>query len=339
MNQDRSPYEETVAAQSSTAAPSYADANSAIPQTPTAPPFGSLESASAQPPVPVDPENPPWAQPPWLGALTSLLVWVASVISLLLVPLLLLIPYLIYIAANDRQLLANLANDKTFLFLSVLGVIPAHIVTFCVAYMIVRRGRIYPFMESLGLSWPPAWDAFKGLVICGACCLIAAALFGVGALVTYLFPGEKTQLDILIESSYAARVVTAFLAVATAPLVEEVVYRGLLYTGISRFMGEIVSPAFGVGSAIFVVSGLFAAVHFLQYQNNLAVFGVIILVSITLTVVRAITGRLLPCLIIHLVFNGIQAVIILLSPFFTKAAEPQPKLAPGELLALVQHLF
>lgn len=281
-------------------------------------------------------DNPPWAQPPWLGALISLFVWAGSVVSLLLVPILVVGPYIVYVVSTNRQGLLQLEQDKTFLFLSVLGVIPAHIVTFFLAYVVVRRGRSYPFFKSLGFEWPASWSTLVGVVICA---VIAGALFGIGALVTWLFPGPKTQLDVLIESSYAARIVTAFLAVATAPLVEEVVYRGMLYPAIARVVGEIVSPAIGVLVSIFVVSSLFAGVHFVQYQDNLVVFGVIVLVSITLTVVRAMTGKLLPCMIIHLIFNGIQAVIILLYPFITRPAEPQPPPAPAELLTLIQYLF
>ena len=277
----------------------------------------------------IDSEHPPWAQPPWFGALKAFLIWAASVASLLFVPLILVIPYLIYrmTTAPGQVVMTQLENDKTFLFLSVLGVIPAHVVTFLICYVIVTGWRKYPIGKTLGLSWPSSWGPVKGTLIC---VLIAAALFGGGALITWLFPGDKTQLDMLIESSNGARVVTAFLAIVTAPLVEEIVYRGILYPAISGVLGSAV--------AIGVVSLFFAAVHFLQYKNNLAVIGVITLVSITLTAVRAYTRRLLPCLVIHLVFNGIQAIIILLYPFLPRP-ETAPQPTPGELLPFVIQLF
>jgi uncharacterized protein len=277
----------------------------------------------------IDPEHPPWAQPPWLGALWGFLIWLASVASLLFVPLILVIPYLIYkmTTAPGQVVMTQLENDKIFLFLSVLGVIPAHIVTFLFCAAIVTGWRKYPIGKTLGLSWPSSWGPIKGTLIC---VLIAAALFGGGALITWLFPGDKTQLDLLIESSNGARVVTAFLAIVTAPVVEEIVYRGILYPAINGVLGSAV--------AIGLVSLFFAAVHFLQYKNNLAVIGVITLVSITLTAVRAYTRRLLPCLVIHLVFNGIQAVIILLYPFLPKP-ETAPQPTPGELLPFVIQLF
>lgn len=262
-------------------------------------------------------------------------MWIASVACLLLVPLILVIPYVVYKATTAQASLANLISDKTFLFLNVLGVIPAHIVTLGIAYLVVTNGRNFPFFKSLGFSWPPSlktfgftgsgsWTNLKGVMICS---LIGAALFGLGALITQLFPGEKTDLDLLIESSYAARVTTAFLAVVTAPLVEEVVYRGMLYPAVNRLLGALPSIA--------IVSLLFAAVHVVQYKNNLAVIGVITIVSITLTTVRAFTHRLLPSFVIHLVFNGIQAVIFLIAPFLTRFQEPTPHPSPAALLALV----
>jgi membrane protease YdiL (CAAX protease family) len=66
------------------------------------------------------------------------------------------------------------------------------------------------------------------------------------------------------------------------------------------------------------VSLLFAGVHVFQYRNNLAVISVITLLSITLTVSRAVTGKLLPAFIIHLVFNGIQSALIVASGFLDK---------------------
>jgi membrane protease YdiL (CAAX protease family) len=97
------------------------------------------------------------------------------------------------------------------------------------------------------------------------------------------------------------------VAVATAPLIEEVIYRGVIYPAIER--------AAGMGVAIALVSLLFAGVHVFQYKNNISVIIVIALLSIVLTVARAVTGKVLPSFIIHLVFNGIQSLLLVLAPF------------------------
>jgi membrane protease YdiL (CAAX protease family) len=138
----------------------------------------------------------------------------------------------------------------------------------------------------------------------------AILLFVVAWGVTSLYGGQKTELDLLIESSLYTRIATAFIAFATAPLVEEVIYRGVVYSALEK--------AGGVGFAITIVSLLFAGVHVVQYRNNVAVIVVITLLSIVLTVARAVTGKLLPSFIIHLVFNGVQSILIVIGGFVDK---------------------
>jgi membrane protease YdiL (CAAX protease family) len=45
---------------------------------------------------------------------------------------------------------------------------------------------------------------------------------------------------------------------------------------------------------------------------------VITILSFTLTIARAVSGKLLPSFIIHFVFNGIQSVLIVLSGILDK---------------------
>jgi membrane protease YdiL (CAAX protease family) len=125
--------------------------------------------------------------------------------------------------------------------------------------------------------------------------------------------------------------ILAFIAVATAPLMEEMIYRGLLYSALQKISGQ--------WPAVVIVSVMFAGLHVLQYWPNAGVIGSITLLSVVLTVVRARTGRLLPCFVIHLVFNGVQSIIIVIEPYLRSLLEhwrPQP--TPGVLLALVRFL-
>ena len=136
------------------------------------------------------------------------------------------------------------------------------------------------------------------------------------------FKGGDTQSDQIVASSTAARITVAILATATAPLVEELIYRGLLYSALLKWLTHFnvtrgVAKARGTAliDTVFAVSFIFALVHVLQYQNNLGVIIAVALLSFVLTMTRALTGRLLPCFIIHLVFNGIQSLILLFEPF------------------------
>jgi membrane protease YdiL (CAAX protease family) len=232
--------------------------------------------------------------------------WFVSLLLLIFVPLIVAVPYFIYVWQTRGMPNAQaLANDKTLLFISILGIIPTHLLTLLLVWLVVTEWRKRPFWKTIGFEWPkPASPLISTL----AYALIATALFVLGAVVTSRWGGSKTQLDLLVESSLPARFATAFVAVFTAPLVEEMIYRGVLYSAVEQALGRFV--------AIGVVSLLFAGVHVFQYQNNIAVIVVITMLSFTLTLMRAYTGKLLPSFVVHLVFNGIQSVVIVLAPFF-----------------------
>jgi len=283
---------------------------------PGVPDPASLEQTARTP----DPDNPPW------GVLKALLTWFASIACLTVVPLLVVIPYILYVYLSSGAPTADaLVTDKNFLFLSILGVIPAHLLTFGVAWIVVTDWGRHRFWLTLGFTWPKSFGPWK-------CVGLAVLLLLIGALVTSFFGGSKTQMDLIIESSYRTRLATAFLAAATGPFVEELVYRGVLYSALQR--------ALGVSTAVVLVSILFAGVHVYQYYNNIAVIAVITLLSVTLTVVRAVTGRLLPSFMIHFIFNGIQSLILVFQPFFEKANTVVPNKIPATNLIelFLRHL-
>jgi membrane protease YdiL (CAAX protease family) len=123
----------------------------------------------------------------------------------------------------------------------------------------------------------------------------------------------------------------AFLAVATAPLVEESIYRGILYPAFERVSSPTV--------AVIVVTVLFALPHVPQYWPNFAVIISITLLSVALTVLRARTGRLLPGVAVHLVFNGIQSVIIVAEPYLRAAIENMRPRPSGFITQLLTGLY
>jgi membrane protease YdiL (CAAX protease family) len=263
----------------------------------------------------------------WWELGKAILAWVASVALLLFVPLLIILPYFLSLFANSGALTAEaLSQDKTFLLLSIVGVIPAHALTLVAVWALVTRWGRKPFWQTLRFSWPPGVSPWLGVVFCA---LIAVVLLVAGYVITIFLGGGKTDLDRLIESSYQARLATAFLAVATAPLVEEIIYRGMLYPALQRVIG--------MGGAIAVVSIMFAGVHVLQYRNNIGVIAVITLLSVSLTVVRALSDRLLPSVIIHLVFNGLQSLYLILQPLIEKTQKVEP--APALICRALHHLF
>ncbi|HEY0101736.1 MAG TPA: CPBP family intramembrane glutamic endopeptidase, partial [Pyrinomonadaceae bacterium] len=130
------------------------------------------------------------------------------------------------------------------------------------------------------------------------------------------------------------------MAVLTAPLVEEVVYRGVLYPALQRRIGMHL----GVVGVMLV----FAAIHFPQYYPNYGAISTIVVLSLTLTVIRAYTGRLLPCVVIHTIFNSASSVGILLEPYLKnlQSLTEQPTssflpllLSTSPVARLISYLF
>ena len=290
------------------------------------------EYQPSQPLAQVQPVQPPApaARSPWIELLVAIGTWLVSIAFLLFVPLILVVPYILYLLFSGHPPSQTaLGTDKTVLFLSILGVAPAHILTFFVIWLVITRGGKLPFLKTAGLEWPKTWGPVLWTIGCVA---FAALLLGFGLLVTKLYGGSKTQLDLLTESSTQARLATAFIAFVTAPLVEELIYRGLLYSALEKTIG--------VAAAVIIVSILFAGVHVVQYINNISVIAVITLLSISLTLVRAYSGKLLPSVVIHLVFNGVQSVMLALQPYLEGTDKNVPP-APGleALSQFLHHLF
>lgn len=270
-----------------------------------------LTEQHAEPPVPapevhaLSPREIRWL--PWLEVAKGLALWTTSIGLLLFVPVIFAIPYIIYASVQAGKFYPEILTSTGVLFVSVAAIIPAHLLTLFVTRNILGEGQPYSFWKAIKFEWP---QFAPPIIVTLICVLLAAVLLGFAYVVTTLYGGQKTDLDLLIESSMYTRVATAFVALATAPLVEEVIYRGVLYPAVEK--------AAGMGIAIAVVSLLFAGVHVLQYKNNISVIIMITMLSIVLTVARAVTGSMLPSFIIHLVFNGIQSVVIVASGLVDK---------------------
>lgn len=251
------------------------------------------------PPSPIsitaDPDNPPW------GVGTAILVWVASVVFQLIVS----VPLLVFYAASrgispsrgdyQQALTIFASSDKIAVFLQIISLLPAHLLTFLFIWIIVTRFGKRPFGQLVGLTRDrfPIWMSI----------VLGVVLFAAGAGLAKLVGGDTpTQLEQIINSSVPTRYLVAFIAVATAPFVEELVYRGVVYSALKRVVGAV--------GAVFFVLGLFTLVHVPQYWPNYGVLLAVGLLSVCLTILRAYTGRLLPCVLIHMVFNGIQALLL-----------------------------
>lgn len=253
---------------------------------------------------PPSPNNPPWNS--WI----AIGVWVFSILMIMVLPAIFVFPYAAQqniSLANSQALTDFLKNDKNAIIIQIAAVLPAHILTLALAWFIITANRRYSFREMLGWSNVNFRWYYHALIIVG---FFAAAL-----VVNTFLPEQDNDLLRVLRSSYAATLIVAVLATFTAPLVEEVVYRGVLYSAFQR--------SIGISGAVLLVTALFAAVHVPQYWGSPGTILLICLLSLVLTMVRVKTDNLLPCIVLHTVFNGLQSLFLVLEPYFPKELTEQ----------------
>ena len=276
------------------------------------------------------PEKPTPDNPPWNGW-SAFGVWLLSVLSIIIFPLVFVMPYLLgkSVSLSDSVKIKEfIQTDPTAVFLQLLSVIPAHILTLVLAWFVVTKFNTFSFRETLGWQWNgfKVWHTFVLFIFFYAIALILTMIFG----------EVENEFEKMLINSRTAVYLVAFFATFTAPLVEEVIYRGLLYSAFQR--------KFGIPLSVFLVTFLFTAVHIPQYSSSnvpdFAPILTLLIVSLTLTLIRVRTGNLLPCIVLHTVFNGIQSILLIIQPYLPEkiVTTPEHSSALSLLLTIIQIL-
>lgn len=265
-----------------------------------APPF--KENAETIIPTPND---PPWN---WLIAF---LVWFASVAAIVVFPFFFIFPYAFaqdINLVNTQEFAKFVTADPTAILLQILSVLPAHMLTLLLAWLVVTNYRQYSFFKTLGWSFGSfRWWHFP---------ILLGLFFIFAGVVASIFPEQENDLTKMLASSRAAVFAIALIATFSAPIVEEVVYRGIVYSAFQK--------RFNIAVAVIVTTLLFAGVHYPQYWGSWGTIILITVLSLILTFVRVRTDNLLPCVVLHFIFNGIQSVILILEPYLKQAAHNEP---------------
>jgi CAAX protease family protein len=110
------------------------------------------------------------------------------------------------------------------------------------------------------------------------------------------FVGQSEELP--IEQMFRTRAAVMLLmsfGILLAPLVEETLFRGFLYPVIAR--------GFGIPAGVIVTGTLFGAMHAEQLWGGWGQIGLLIVVGIVLTWVRARSGTVVASYLMHLGYN------------------------------------
>lgn len=260
--------------------------------------------AFAQDDVLPDPDHPRW------GPLTGIIVWIASVTAIVVLPLIAVVAwYLIQSVRGaplpslaSREAFLEWLKSPTLLLVQVLSTIGAHAITIALCWVAVTSLGKRRFTTSLGWSWAGHslwyWIGFSACVLFG--------LLIVSRLLSRVLPeSEQNAFSELIKSSQQVRIAVAVLATFTAPIVEETVYRGVLFSSLRKYLGAV--------ATVLIVTLMFVGVHVLQYWGAWVSIAGLTLLSLTLTIVRAMSKSILPCVVIHTINNAFFSVLILLN--------------------------
>ncbi len=245
--------------------------------------------------------------------------WGASIGFALLTPLLFL---LLYGGIVDPGIFAKLKNGELtapIMLLQLVGTFGGQVLSLLLSWGIVTRMGKRSFSEALGLHWAQNFKLWHAVAL-------GVGMFALSGLLMSVLPHHETDMDKFLKFGTVVRMVLALVATIGAPIQEEIVYRGVLYTALQKSLG--------MRGSVMIVSLLFWGVHVVQYWQSLATLVAVLLLSFVLTGLRAWSGKLLPCVATHLFFNGIQGLLIVFAP--DKATPSEPAAQPAMLLL---HLF
>ena len=179
------------------------------------------------------------------------------------------------------------------------------IVISLVIYAAVVLSIMIVAMVRAGARWRAivalhAWHPFRGTKF-----FWAAAGFGfvynvgASALISWIYPASKDWIATPKEPVWIAGFV--LLAVVFAPICEEMIFRGWLYTSLKRSIGVI--------ATIIVTSVLFALAH---WENTHLYALAVLPVGVALGIIRERTGTIAASMVFHAFYNGAASVLLVL---------------------------
>jgi len=142
--------------------------------------------------------------------------------------------------------------------------------------------------------------------------VVLALGYGWGKLLTLLHVQVESQLPVQMlqeSTSLQVRVLIGVVAIFIAPVVEEMLFRGILYAALKRYGFR--------RTALWATALVFAGVHL-----NLATFAPLIVLAIILSWLYEATDNLLAPIVAHSCFNLVN--FFLLSPWVFDGAAPVP---------------
>jgi uncharacterized protein len=171
-------------------------------------------------------------------------------------------------------------------------------------YITLGLLRGQPFWSSLGWrKLPPRSDGQprNPLLFFFVGCSISLLVF---ALTSFIQTPENTPIEQVFKFKQTA-MLFVITAVLVAPLAEETIFRGYLYPMFARW--------FGIVPSIVITGVLFGLMHGPQLGGAKSLIAIMSLVGIIFTAVRARTGTVFASYLMHLGYNSLIGISLLLA--------------------------
>lgn len=153
-----------------------------------------------------------------------------------------------------------------------------------------------PLLDVISWNWPKAgWFRLVGIS--------AATLIMLQALERVLPLPKKGPFDQFFKQP-ADAYAFAFLAIAIAPFMEELFFRGFLYPVLARRLG--------MALAVFFTALPFALIHAFEYKAWAPVL-IVFLVGVVLTLVRAKQHSVGASFVVHSIYNGVPVLAVVIA--------------------------
>lgn len=154
---------------------------------------------------------------------------------------------------------------------------------------------------------PLGWIKASPAALAGAAVLgVGTALF-MGYGIEWVFPTGEPVQGPLLQAALAPgwqRILFVLLAVVLAPVVEEFLFRGVMFSGMAR--------SWGTWPAAIVVTLLFGFLHIFDVGGYYPALIMVTVAGLGMVLLRMKTGSILPSIAMHCAFNGVQVLMLYL---------------------------
>lgn len=231
-----------------------------------------------------------------IGLAALAIVWVVLSYALGTIAVILTVSLMTSLGVSLQAMSTNVLNfiltGATWMFTILILIIPFR-----------KQLHTPKFREEIGLTRLPSWSDIGLALVAYVPYLILSVVLG--SIVVALLPGfnpAETQDVGFSEISSRFELFLAFFAlVIAAPIIEEIIFRGYLFSRLRR--------EFGMITGVVITSVVFGIVH-LQLNVGIDVFAL----SILLCILRIVTGSIWAGVILHMAKNALAFFLLFVFP-------------------------